>query len=144
MPLHLIKLCVGVETVEDLAQHIAGRRDEAARAGAAFEQRHQTRMMPKRAAEILAGGSLFWVIRGQVQVRQPILELRGVTGEDNISRCHIVLEPQLVLTEWQPKRPFQGWRYLPAKDAPRDLGAGGDAAELPPQMRRELAALGLL
>lgn len=142
MPLHMIKLCVGVDSVDDLEAHVAGRLADAAREGRAPEQVHVTRVMPKRSTEILAGGSLFWVIRGHVQVRQPILRFDAFTGADGIERCRIVLRPEFLRTSWQPRRPFQGWRYLKPEDAPDDAGEGGD--ELPESLKRELVDLGLL
>jgi hypothetical protein len=145
MTLHLVKLCVGVGTVEDLQGWIDFRLAEKRRAGQTPEHFHTTRMMPRRGAALLDGGSLYWVIRGKVQVRQRLLEIRPFRDKDGIKRCHLVLQPKLVLTEWQPRRAFQGWRYLAPKDAPRDLA--GDTARimaLPPKLRRELAELGLL
>lgn len=144
MPLHMVKLCVGADSVEDLQVWVTERLEAARREGRPAEQYHQTRMQPKRSMEILDGGSLFWVIRGNVQVRQPIRALRPVTGDDGIARCRIVLEPVFVATHWQPRRPFQGWRYLKSDDAPPDLGADGAIDALPPDLRRELASLGLL
>jgi hypothetical protein len=106
---------------------------------------HTTRMFPKRADEILDGGSLYWVIKGQVKARQPILDIRETTGGDGIKRCDLVLGPEVVETVMQPKRPFQGWRYYDPKDAPQDLtNAGSGLAEMPEEMKRELAELGLL
>jgi len=145
MALHLIKLCVGVESIEQLSDWIA--QDLAHQRGMGLEPRdtHTTRMMPKRIPELLDGGSLYWVIKGQVQARQRMLDLRAVKGEDGIQRCQIVFEPEVVPTEWQPKRPFQGWRYLLEKDAPRDLASiGGGGDELPSALKAELAELGLL
>lgn len=143
MPLHMIKLCVGVDTVEDLEIWAARRREERRTLGEPDEQFHITRVMPKRSAEILDGGSLYWVIRGQVQVRQPVVRFEAVRTEDGIERCRIVLAPQFLRTSWLPKRAFQGWRYLQHDDAPMDLG-DGDILALPPQLRRELAELGLI
>ena len=144
MPLHIIKLCVGVETVEELDQWIREHRLGLELAGLPPEQTHVTRMFPKRADEVLDGGSLYWVIKGFVQVRQRILDLRPETGEDGIERCAILLDPDLVRTEMQPRRPFQGWRYLRDAEAPRDQRtiAGGD--DIHPEMRRALAELALL
>lgn len=117
----------------------------AVAAGQAAEQFHTTRMIPKRAAELVDGGSLYWVIKGNIQARQRLLEIRPFTDADGISRCHLVLEPVLHETSWAPRRPFQGWRYLDPKDAPPDLSAAGaDGEELPPELKRELAGLGLL
>lgn len=144
MPLHMVKLCVGADTVEDLRSWVAERLEAARREGRPIEQFHQTRMQPKRQAEILDGGSLFWVIRGNVQVRQRILELRPVTDPDGIRRCRIILDPSFTLTDWQPRRPFQGWRYLTDGEAPRDLGESSGVSALPPDLRRELTSLGLL
>lgn len=143
MPLHMVKLCVGAQSVEDLQGWIASRVEAAARDGLPREQVHQTRMIPTRAGEIVAGGSLYWVIKGNVQVRQPILELRPVIDPEGILRCHIVLEPRLILTDWQPRRAFQGWRYLSEADAPADHGGAGDPTSLPQELRRELLDLGL-
>lgn len=140
MPLHMIKLCVGVDSVEELEAHVRTRLS----AGPGAEQTHVTRVMPKRADEMIGAGSLFWVIKGQVQVRQPILRFDAIRTEDGIERCRIVLKPDFVRTWPLPKRPFQGWRYLTPEDAPADLGDGADLAELPPTLRRELAELGLL
>lgn len=145
MSLHLVKLCVGVDAVEELQHWIETRLAEMRRRGERAEQRHTTRMVPRRAEELLDGGSLFWVIRGNLQVRQRLLDIRPFRDPEGIQRCHLVLEPALVETEWQPRRAFQGWRYLDEKDAPADLGGGRAAiAGLPPELRRDLAELGLL
>lgn len=145
MTLHLVKLCVGVDTVEDLQGWVEFRLEEKRRAGQMPENFHTTRMMPRRGDELLDGGSLYWVIRGTVQVRQRLVEIRPFRDTDGIGRCKLVLEPKLVLTEWQPRRAFQGWRYLAPRDAPRDIaGDRARLAALPPKLRRELAELGLL
>ena len=145
MPLHLLKLCVGCDAVEDLEDWIEFRLGEMRRAGEKPEHRHTTRMIPTRKAELLDGGSLYWVIRGNVQVRQRLLDVRPFRDADGIQRCHLVLEAAVTSTEWQPRRAFQGWRYLKPDDAPRDLGTDRAALrELPPNLRRELADLGLL
>jgi hypothetical protein len=145
MPLHLVKLCVGVSAIEELEAWIDRRLDDMRRRGETPEQRHTTRMVPRRAEELLDGGSLYWVIGGKVQVRQRLTDIRPFRDAEGIQRCHLVLEPQLVRTEWQPRRAFQGWRYMDAKSAPADLsGHWGAIAGLPPELRRELADLGLL
>lgn len=145
MALHLIKLCVGCGSIEELEDWIQLRLAEMRRSGETPEQRHTTRMVPKRLSELLDGGSLFWVIRGNVQVRQRLLDIRPFRDGDGIQRCHLVMDPELTATEWQPRRAFQGWRYLVQADAPRDLGANGAALrDLPAELRRELADLGLL
>jgi hypothetical protein len=145
MPLHLVKLCVGCDAIEDLEEWIAERLQQAKRRRQTPEHKHTTRMIPTRAGELVAGGSLYWVIRGNVQARQRLLEVRPFRDTDGIQRCHLVLEPKVVATDWQPRRAFQGWRYLKPEDAPRDLGKGrGALREMPPALRRELADLGLL
>lgn len=139
-PLHLLKLCVGADGVEDLADWQASQRGRWP-AGRAL---HVTRMWPKREAEVLAGGSLYWVFKGVILARQRILALEQVQGADGISRCAIHLDTGIVRTEPAPRRPFQGWRYLPASEAPRDLPAVRDADDsLPPALAAVLADIGL-
>jgi hypothetical protein len=102
-------------------------------------------MMPTRGSELLDGGSLYWVIKAQVQCRQRLLEIRPFIDQEGISRCHLVLDPTVVRTEWQPRRAFQGWRYLKQVDAPVDIGTShAELMAMPPKLRRELAELGLL
>lgn len=145
MALHLIKLCVGAESIRDLEEWIEERMHERRRQNLPQEQLHTTRMVPKRIDEILDGGSLYWVIKGQVCCRQRLLDIRPFTDGEGISRCHLVMEPVVVPVVPRPFRPFQGWRYLAAKDAPPDLGGGSETgAEMPEELRRELASLGLL
>jgi hypothetical protein len=143
MTLHLIKLCVGCDSVEDLVEWIDDRLKEKRRARQKPEHAHITRMVPKRIAELIDGGSLYWVIKGTVQCRQRLLDIRPFVDNEGIGRCRLVLDPKVTRTEWQPRRPFQGWRYLEAKDAPRDLKAGRGGDDLPPALRAELAELGL-
>ncbi|WP_187971414.1 DUF1489 family protein [Aquibium microcysteis] len=145
MSLNLIKLCVGADSVEDLESWIEFRLGEMRRAGEVPEQVHTTRMVPKRVEELLDGGSLYWVIKGNVQCRQRLVDIRPFVDTDGIGRCHLVLDPRIIVTDWQPRRAFQGWRYLTPADAPADLGAGRAGwAALPTELRRELADLGLL
>jgi hypothetical protein len=142
MTLHLIKLCVGAESIDDLADWIERKLAEKRAAGLPVEHFHITRMVPLRIRDLLDGGSLYWVIKGNVQVRQRLLDIRRFSDDEGIRRCRLVLEPALVPTEWQPKRAFQGWRYFDPGDAPRDLdGRGGEG--LPPELAAELAGLGL-
>jgi len=143
MTVHLIKLCVGCESIEDLSEWIEQRLAEARRAGRPTVHQHVTRMVPKRIADLLDGGSLYWVIKGSVQVRQRLLGVDPFVDAEGVGRCRLVLEPRVVATEWQPKRAFQGWRYLEPKDAPADLKAGRGGDDLPPSLRAELAELGL-
>ena len=145
MSLHLIKLCVGCDSVADLEDWIKQKLKEKKRRGQKAEHIHTTRMVPKRAAELTQGGSLFWVIRGQITCRERILAIRPFTDKDGIGRCRVVLDGKLVLVEPRPRSAFQGWRYLEATEAPRDLArAAPGAAKMPEQMRRELRELGLL
>jgi len=144
MPLHLVKLCVGCDSVRDLEDWIEENRLHHVRLGRPYEQTHTTRMVPKRASELVKGGSLFWVVKGFVACRQRLLAVRPFTDGDGIGRCHLVLEPVVHPVEPRPCRPFQGWRYLTAKAAPRDLSRMGGGADLPEPLRRELAELGLL
>jgi hypothetical protein len=145
MPLHLLKLCVGCDSPGELEGWIAQRMRDAKRRGLPTEHHHVTRMRPKRAEEILAGGSLYWVIRGEILCRETIVRIDSFRDKEGISRCRLVMKPKLVMVEPRPFRAFQGWRYLAASDAPVDLrrGAAG-AAALPEPLRRELRDLGLL
>lgn len=137
MALHLIKLSVGPASIADLAARQAGQPANPV---------HVTRTLPKRHREIAGKGSIYWVIRGSLCCRQEILALEPLTGEDGIPRCRIVLAPPLVPVVPRPCRPFQGWRYLEARDAPADLdrASAGEVAEMPESLRRELVALGLI
>ena len=145
MALHLIKLCVGVDTVKELKGWIRERLQEKKRRGQPLEHIHTTRMMPKRAEELVDRGSLYWVIRGEVLCRERIAAVRPIVDKDGIGRCQLVLDGKVVLTEPRPYRAFQGWRYLADKDAPRDLGrAAPGATRMPEELRRELRGLGLL
>jgi hypothetical protein len=145
MALHLIKLCVGCDSIRDLEEWIAQRLAEKRRKKQAPEHIHRTRMMPTRRDELLDGGSLYWVIRGEIACRQKLLDIRRLPDQEGVKRCGLVLEPRLVPVQPRPSRPFQGWRYLSAKDVPPDLKRGGKGlAKLPEQLRRELRELGLL
>ncbi|MDU9004944.1 DUF1489 family protein [Sedimentitalea todarodis] len=138
---NLIKLSVGTESVEDLARWHQTRRAQAEDG----LPRHVTRMWPKRQAEILNGGSIFWVIKGLVQCRQRVLRLDEVIGSDGIRRCAIVLDPQLHRTQSVLKRPFQGWRYLAPEDAPPDLPESRENDDaLPVELNRALAEIGVI
>lgn len=138
--LHLQKLSVGTERVEDLARWQASARAN----GVDGLPRHVTRMWPRRADEILAGGSIYWVIKGVILCRQRILRLDEVDRGDGIRRCAIVLDRELVRTEAVPRRPFQGWRYLAPETAPRDLPEARQEEEaLPPALSAALAEIGV-
>ena len=136
MALHLVKLCVGVERVDDLERWIQQRVREGRLPS------HTTRMSPKRANELLDGGSLYWVIKHQIQARQRIVSLDDHVGEDGIKRCEITLDSELVRTAPSPKRPFQGWRYLKAEQAPQDLTQQIGGEDLPNELQQKLIELG--
>jgi len=146
MPLHLIKLSVGTDSVQDLQDWIEKKLKEKKRRGEKKPERiHTTRMFPKRAEELLDGGSIYWVIRGEILCRERILAVRPIRDREGVSRCQLVLDPKCVLVKPRPYRAFQGWRYLAAKDAPPDLDrAAPGARNMPEPLRRELRELGLL
>lgn len=146
MTLHLIKLCVGAISIDDLAEWQAGRLAEARKRGAGVKLFHTTFQTPKRQAELLDGGSLYWVIKGQIQVRQRLIGFGDGKKEDGSPCCLLLLDPELVPVRPVPRRAFQGWRYLTAADAPPDLAgaAGHGIAAMPEELRRELAELGLI
>ena len=138
--LNIIKLCVGAESVEDLIQWQTAHAAQWPTGTA----EHITRMWPKRADEVLAGGSLYWVIKGVVLARQRILGLAERRGSDGIARCALVLDAEVVRTMAAPRRPFQGWRYLDPAESPRDLPKGRALDDkLPPELARALAEIGL-
>lgn len=134
MALNLIKLCVGCDTVEELVAWHASERP-----GQPWILR--TRQTPKRVAELLDGGSLYRVFKGLVLCRQRILAIETV-GEGQAARCQLTLDPQVVLTQPLPRRPFQGWRYFDGKDAPQDLAASADAGAVPQDLAAKLRELG--
>jgi len=138
--LHLIKLSVGSDSVESI---VAWQQQPRAR-GADGLPRHITRMWPRRAAEILDGGSIYWVVQGVVQCRQKLLRLDEVTGDDGVRRCGFVLDPEVIPTATARRRPFQGWRYLQPEDAPADLaGPREDEDSLPAELSAALAEIGV-
>jgi hypothetical protein len=139
VPLHMIKLSVGTEDVEDLRQWHARRLAET---GRVF---HRTRSMPRRREELLAGGSIYWVIKGFVLARQRFTGIERTHYSDGSTATLLVLDPDLVRTLPTPHRPFQGWRYLDPAAAPGDLrDLAGGAAEMPLEMLTELRQLGLM
>ena len=146
MPLHLIKLSVGTDSIADLQGWIDDKIKAQKKRGVKKPERiHTTRMVPKRADELKDGGSIYWVIKGQIMCRETILDIRPFTDKDGIHRCKLVLDPKCIAVEPRPRSAFQGWRYLDEKDAPRDLSkAARGAANMPEDMRRELMQLGLL
>ena len=142
--LHLVKMAVGIESVHHLhavqKKRLKGNLD----AGLGPLVQFVTRNRPKRFDEVLAGGSMYWIIKGSIRVRQRVLGLDPVVDRDGRKACAIRFDPELVETEAQPYKPIQGWRYLEAEEAPPDRAGAEDAGDLPPAMRAELRALGLL
>ena len=137
---NLVKLCVGADSVEDLLNWHRTHPSPFPTG----ERRHITRMWPKREAEILAGGSLYWVVKGVILCRQRVVRLDEIEGADGIRRCGIILDPEVVRTEAATRRPFQGWRYLAPNDAPRDLPKEREKdSALPEDMALALAEIGL-
>lgn len=133
--IHILKLCVGAESIDDLAEFQKRQIKRRKRPVCG------TRMWPKRVDDVLAGGSLYWVIKGVVLVRQRIVEIAQVRDDHGL-RCGLYLDPEIVRTSPQPRRAFQGWRYLDPKDAPADLGDIKGGADLPEDLRRKLVELG--
>jgi hypothetical protein len=147
-PLHLLKMAVGIADIDEL------RRVRAARIAQHGGSWVYTRNQPRRVEAVLAGGSIYWVIRGQIRVRQRVIGLRSERDDKGRGYCLIEVDPGLTATLWRPWRPFQGWRYLAAADAPPDLPgtpggrlvsdmARGAEGALPEHMIAELRALGL-
>ena len=148
MTLNIVKLCVGADSVEDLAEWQIGQLRRAQKAKAKsinpVQKKHPvcgTRMWPKRLEDVLASGSLYWVIKGVVSVRQRIVAIDDVI-DNHGQRCGLYLDAHLQRTVPQPRRAFQGWRYLDPKDAPADLSAAQGGADLPEHLRRQLVELG--
>ena len=140
MTLNIVKLCVGCDSIDDL---VAWQAQNAPR-WAPGTAEHITRMWPKREAELLDGGSLYWVIKGEILCRQRLLGFEERRGADGIARCGFVLDRDVVRTNAAPRRAFQGWRYLAATESPADLAMGrAREEELPPDLARALAEIGL-
>lgn len=138
--LHLLKLSVGTDSVEDLADWQDSQKARWPKGCAV----HVTRMWPKREAELLDGGSIYWIIKGVMLCRQRLVGLERVDGSDGITRCAMVMDRDIIRTESAPRRPFQGWRYLTPEDAPRDLAKGRENDDtLPEDLARALADIGL-
>ena len=142
--MHLIKLSVGVATLDELESY---RHERAHWWGLDYGEDvhvHRTRSMPKRRAEIEGQGSIYWVISGVIRARQPILRLAEAVDKDGIPRCDIIMAPDMVRVAPRPRQPFQGWRYLDPQDAPPDLAAAGFAEEGSEELALELSRLGLI
>src|SRR3978361_1006977 len=145
MPLHLINLPGGCESVKELRGWVAERMKTAKQKGLPRHHIHITRMRPKRGEEILAGGSLYWVIRGEIAAREKIIAIEPFRDKDGIGRCRLGMQPQGIAVAPRRMSAFQGWRYFGPDAAPPDLGkAAASVAAMPEPLRRELRDLGLL
>src|SRR3982074_769112 len=145
MPRHPIALAAVCESVKELKGWVAERMQTAKKEGLPLHHIHITRMTPKRVEEILAGGSLYWVIRGEIAAREKIIAIEPFRDRDGIGRCRLVMQPKGIAGLPRPMRPFQGWRYFTEDAAPADLkSAGAGVAAMPEPLRRELRDLGLL
>ncbi len=139
--LHLTKLAVGVRDVDHLREFQRARLREHARLW------HRTRSFPRRRAEVLDGGSMYWVIAGTMLARQRIVDIVEDQREDQTPCTSLILDPELVSLMGRPTRPFQGWRYLEPDAAPPDMASFGAIMGLdllPATLRHELQALCLL
>lgn len=145
MTLHLIKLCVGAASVDDLAAWQTKRRQRKTFDGKDCVY-HTTFQTPKRQDDLLDGGSLYWVMKGVITARQRLVGFDAGQKEDGSACCLLLLNPEIVPVRPAPRRAFQGWRYLAADEAPADVkpGSGDTSAEMPPKMRKTLADLGLI
>ena len=141
MTVHILKLCVGIDSVEHLIEVRKGR-EQTLPDGTPYNY-HITRSRPRRAEEVLANGSIYWIIKGFILVRQRIIALEQVETETGM-KCKIILDTELVRTESQPRRPHQGWRYLESGDAPRDFANGQAVDDLPADLSAKLREMGLI
>lgn len=155
MTVHLLLPCVGIASIEQLEEEVAEEIAQARRQRRDPVCRHHTRNFPRRAEELLDGGSIYWIIKGHICCRQPIRGLERIDDPESLKRCRILFGPEIVRTYLFPHDAMQGWRYLEAKDAPPDLALGGkraakgrkkggEAEEMPPELVAELRSLGLL
>ncbi len=148
MTVHLLKMAVGIDSVDHLATVQSQRLERASAPGGTGDLRHFTRHAPRRADQVISGGSMFWIIKGYVRVRQNILGIERVEGHDGHEgrkRCALILDPELVKTELSPHKPLQGWRYFDPAGAPPDMTLSAPVeSSIPPDMAAELRELGLL
>lgn len=145
MTVHLVKIAVGIESIEHLKDVQADRLRRAREADPDGRLQHLTRNTPRRADEVLDGGSIYWIVKGYIRARQRIVGFGEGLGRSGRPRCAILLDPELVRTELVPHKPIQGWRYMEDEAAPDDLTEGERTeTSLPDEMAAELRALGLL
>jgi len=137
------KLSVGTESIATLQEWQIGYASRREKRGLSPYHEHVTRMFPKKVEALLEGGSIYWVIKGLIQCRNELVALEETKTRDGRRACSILMQPKLIAVVPTPKRPFQGWRYLKAEDAPADLSELGGANDLPPELRAKLANLGV-
>ena len=143
MTVHLIKLAVGIDSLSHLAERQRHRLEASGEDQPVL--RHLTRSTPRRGEDVLAGGSIYWVIKGAIRARQLIVGIDSAVSHEGQPRCALILDRDLIPVRAQPCRPFQGWRYLEAAAAPPDALCGADEADaMPAEMAEELRELGLL
>lgn len=141
MTVHLQKLSVGSESIQTLADwqnHVVNSRQ---RQGLSAHHVHVTRMFPKRRDEILDGGSIYWVIKGNILCRNRIVDLEETTKNGHRA-CAILMDPELIPVAPKPRRAFQGWRYLQDGDQPADLIGIDGQSDIPAALRAKLLELG--
>lgn len=141
MTIHLQKLSVGSESIQTLSDwqaHVVARRVEQ---GLSAHHVHVTRMFPKRKEALLEGGSIYWVIKGNIICRNRIAALEETTKQGRRA-CAILMDPELIPVMPVPRRAFQGWRYLQAGDEPADLTGVEQGADLPAAFRAKLIEIG--
>ena len=147
MTVHLLKMCVGIDSVADLREAQARRLAAMAARGTEPKLCHWTRNTPRRSDEVTDGGSLYWIIKGAIRARQAITAIEQSEDAEAQKKCGLVLAPDLVETVPVPARPMQGWRYLEVASAPMDLSAAPaieGLEEMPEPLVRELRDLGLI
>ncbi len=144
--IHLKKMCVGVQSIDEFESLIAQSLAQKEKLGQSVEMIHTTKQMPKRALELLQGGSIYWIIKKKIQARQSFIDIRQDTDAEGKTFCQLVLDPQIIPVTPRRHGRFQGWRYLTLDKTPEDIGSGdaSGAEDMPAALKIELAALGLL
>lgn len=144
MVVHLLQMCAEIEDVEHLKREQSAKIQQSLSQGLGNKLSHLTRHMPRREAEVLGGGSIYWIIRGSIRARQRIIGLEAVIGRGGTPRCNLVLDPELIRTEPQSRRPHQGWQYLKPEHAPKDADPRSQDQELPEETVIDVTEIGLI
>lgn len=145
MTVHLVKIAVGADSIEDIAEFQKQRRAKLKAERGKPILIHKTRNMPKRESEIIKAGSIYWIVKGFIRVRQRILGFEKRADKEGRPYCEIRLDPKLVRTVPLAHKPIQGWRYMEMDAVPADLtGKAAKSDEMPPEMMMQLRELGLL